>query len=317
MPDFELVLVDHGSKDGTYALMKKYARRDSRIDVLRQPRGTGFVNVVNFAWRETGADLIARMDADDFCYPARLQCQVRLLRENPDLAACGAQVRIRRRPGGGKERETGPPDGGYADYEKWINSLVTPEQIARERFIDSPIANPTSVIRRTALESFGGYRDTPWAEDYDLWLRMLEAGERIGKVDRVLLDWHDSEARATRTIDRYSQDNFQRAKAHYLARLPLVRERGVAICGAGPIGKKLGRRLREEHGVTVGAFFEVSEKRIGNEIGGAPVLPGEALADSPRRVLIGAVGLPGARERIRILATAAGYEEGTDFFCVA
>lgn len=317
LPDFELVLVDHGSVDGTFSLMKKYARRDSRIDVLRQPRGSAFVNVLNFAWRETAANLVARMDADDFSYRARLQRQVRFLDENPALAACGAHVRIRKRPAGGGARETGPPDQGYAEYASWLNSLVTPERIARERFIDSPVANPTSVIRRPALERLGGYQDPPWAEDYDLWLRLLEAGETIGKVDRVLLDWYDSERRSTRTIDRYTQDNFQRAKAHYLARLPLARERGVSICGAGPIGKKLGRRLREEHGIPVGAFFEVSENRIGNRIGGVPVLPGEALADSPRRVLIGAVGLPGARERIRGLATEAGYVEGADFFCVA
>ena len=317
LPDFELVLVDHGSIDGTYSLMKKYARRDSRIDVLKQQRGISFVNVLNFAWRETGADLVARMDADDFSYPARLQYQVRFLEENPELSACGAHVRIRKRHGGRGRGAPVLPDQGYAVYEKWLNSLVTPEQVARERFVDSPVSNPTAVIRRPVLERFGGFEDPPWAEDYDFWLRLLEAGERIGKVDRVLLDWHDSESRSTRTVERYTQDNFQRAKAHYVARLPLVRERGVSICGAGPIGKKLGRRLREEHGVTVGAFFEVNENRIGKKIGGVPVFSNEALSDAPRRVLIGAVGQPGARARIRELAEETGYEEGTDFFCVA
>ena len=126
-----------------------------------------------------------------------------------------------------------------------------------------------------------------------------------------------ADRRATRTQSRYAQDNFQRAKAHYLARLPAVRACGVDIAGAGPIGKKLARRLKRDHGVTVGSFFEVSEKRIGNAIDGVPVLPSDALSDSPHRVLVGAVGLPGARETIRELARDAGYTEGLDFFCVA
>ena len=316
LPDFELVLVDHGSEDATFSIMKKYARRDSRIEVLRKPRRAPFVSVANFAWQESSGDLVARMDADDFAYPAKLQHQVKFLSEHPGIAACGTLVRIRKRRSPA-ESGHGDPDQGYADYETWINSLVMPEQIAAERFIDSPLANPTTMIRRSVLEQYDGYADEIWAEDYDLWLRMLEAGERLGKVDRVLLDWLDSEHRATRTLDRYTQQNFQRAKAHYLARLPIVRERGVAICGAGPIGKKLARRLAEKWGVTVGAFFEVSENRIGNAIAGIPVLPSEAIPDSPHRVLIGAVGLPGARDRIRGLAIEAGFVEGTDFFCVA
>jgi glycosyltransferase involved in cell wall biosynthesis len=316
LPDFELILVDHGSLDGTFSVMKKYARRDSRIDVLKKPRGAPFVSVANLAWQESRGDLIARMDADDFAYPARLQHQVRFLADHPAIAACGTLVRIRKRRTADSSAHT-EPDQGYADYESWINALVTPADIAAQRFIDSPLANPTTLVRRSALERFGGYADPEWAEDYDLWLRLLEAGETLGKVEKVLLDWFDSDTRSTRTIDRYSQDQFQRAKAHYLARLPLVRQRGVSICGAGPIGKKLARRLRGDHGVTIGAFFEVSESRIGNAIHGIPVLPAEALADSPRRVLIGAVGLPGARDQIRELALGSGYREGLDFFCVA
>lgn len=316
LPDFELVLVDHGSLDGTFSLMKKFARQDSRIDVLKKPRSAPFVSVANLAWQESRGELIARMDADDFSYPARLQHQVKFLVEHADLAACGTLVRIRKRRSPDSRAHT-EPDGGYAGYEAWINSVVTPEAIAAQRFIDSPLANPSTVVRRSALERFGGYADPSWAEDYDLWLRMLEAGETLGKVEKVLLDWFDSDTRATRTIDRYTQNQFQRAKAHYLARVPAVRQRGVSICGAGPIGKKLARHLRHEHGITVGAFFEVSENRIGNTIDGIPVLPSEAIPDSPHRVLIGAVGLPGARDRIRTLAKAAEFTEGVDFFCVA
>ncbi len=310
-PDFEMVLVDHGSTDGTYSLMKKFARQDARIQVLKARAGASFIAAANLAWHEARGKLIARMDADDFAYSAKLQHQVRLMAEHPELGACATQVRIRKRAGGG------PPDQGYAEYETWINSVISPEEIASQRFIDSPVPNPTALIRRTVLEQLDGYADRTWAEDYDFWLRMMEKGIPIGKVDKVLLDWYDSDSRATRRQSRYSLENFQLAKAHYLSRMDSVLEKGVAICGAGPIGKKVARMLKDE-GVFVEAFFEVSENRIGNQIGGVPVFASDQIAEwKGRAVLIGAVGVPGGRDAVRELVNPLGFVEGTDFFCVA
>ena len=311
LPNFELVLVDHSSTDGTYSLMKKFARQDSRVQVVKARSGSSFISAANQAWHEAQGELIARMDSDDFAYSAKLQHQVRFLAENPDMGACATQVRIRKRAGGG------PPDKGYADYETWINSVVSPADIANQRFIDSPIPNPTALIRRSVLEKFDGYADRVWAEDYDLWLRLMEAGVVIGKVERVLLDWYDSDSRATRQQSRYSLENFQLAKAHYLARLDPVIEKGVAICGAGPIGKRIAKMLKAE-GIFIEVFFEVNEKQIGNQIGGVPVIGSEGMAEMKNRViLLGAVGSPGGRQRIRDLALPLGFIEGEDFFCVA
>lgn len=313
LPDFELVLVDHGSSDSTFSIMKKYVRRDSRVRAARAPEGSTFVEALNFCTLESQGDLLVRMDADDFSYADRLQCQAKYLEENPDVAVCGSLVRIRLRQ---SDLSGVDPLPGYADYEKWLNTIVTPEAVAAERFIDSPIANPTAMIRREAMEQIGGYNDVEWAEDYDLWLRMLGAGKRIGKVDRVLLDWYDSDTRVTRTSVRYSQDHFLQAKAFYLAKEPLVMELGASIAGAGPIGKKMARWLKE-FGIRVECFFEVNERRIGNQIAGIPVKDGNCLKEAQGTVLIGAVGLPGARDKIRALAGAAEFVEGKDFFCVA
>lgn len=330
LPDFEMVVMDHHSTDGTWREMKKYARRDQRIRILKAPEGAGFIKVVNLVWHEAHGDLIARMDADDFAYPARLQYQVKAMTEHPEWAACGTGVRIRKRTtqkleqadlfgDGGDSGETifTLPDGGYAEYEKWINSVVAPEDIAAQRFIDSPISNPTSVVRREVLERYSGYADEDWAEDYDFWLRMLEDQLTIGKVDRVLLDWHDGETRATRTQSRYAMDRFHLAKAHYLARLPLVQRYGVVIAGAGPIGKKMARRLIDR-AIPVRAFFDINKRRIGDEIHGAKVLNRSEMGKfKGEAVMLGAVGLPGARDNVRSFAIPAGFVEGEDFFCIA
>jgi glycosyltransferase involved in cell wall biosynthesis len=310
--DFEIILVDHRSSDETFSLMEEKALSDPRIRVFRC--GGTFVEAANLAWREASGAFIARMDSDDIAAPERLRLQRDFLQDHPDLAACGTLVRIlKREPDGAFS----PPDGGYLRYERWINSLVTPGDIAAQRFIDSPMPNPAAMVRREVLESVGGYGDPLWAEDYDLWLRLLESGYRLGKVPQVLLDWHDAGTRSTRTVERYSQARFQEAKAHYLARLGEVRRLGVVLCGAGPIGKEMAGLLRNE-GIAVHAFLEVNPRRIGNRIGGAPVYGTDRAGEfAGRAILLPAVGRGSGRETIRQVLQTEGFIEGETFFCVA
>ncbi|MCG8601810.1 MAG: glycosyltransferase [Verrucomicrobiales bacterium] len=310
--DFEFVIVDHRSTDRTSDILEALAGRDRRIRLFRH-EGT-FVEAANLAWRSAEGDLIARMDSDDIAHPDRLAKQLDFLDKFPHLAACGTGVNIVKR---GKNGRPEPADGGYQRYENWVNSVISPASIFRERFVDSPLPNPTAMIRRTVLEELDGYADPVWAEDYDFWLRLLEKGHHLGKVGEPLLDWYDAPERSTRQIERYELSRFQEAKAHFLSRLDRVRELGVSICGAGPIGKEMAQLL-EAKGVHVAAFYEVNKRQIGNQIAGIPVCDHAAAAEQKgHTVLLSAVGQPGARERIRKLLRAAEYREGEDFFCVA
>lgn len=309
---FEILLVDHASSDGSDKLMQGFAREDERIRVLRCEGS--YVEACNLAWQAASGDLIARMDADDLAAPARLRIQRDYLLQHPELAGCGSRVRIAKRRGSGA---LGPPDGGYQRYEAWINALLTPESISRERFIDSPLPHPTTMLRREVLEAVGGYADPPWAEDYDLWLRLIERGFLLGKTPEVLLDWIDAPTRSSRTLSRYALPQFQEAKAHYLARLDSVRERGVVMCGAGPTGKDLAHRLRR-HGVQLQAFLEVNPRQIGQRLQGAPVLAADqASSFLGSAILLSAVGQAEGRTRIREWLYESGFTEGEDFFCVA
>ena len=140
-------------------------------------------------------------------------------------------------------------------------------------------------------------------------------GVRFGKVEEKLFVWTDSPGRLTRSHDMYGQDQVWRMKAHHLARETGVRDRGVAICGAGPIGKRLASLLAAE-GVVVHGFFEVNPRRIGARIAGVPVAgPDEFGSRWRTAVALSAVGVAGGRARVRALARAAGYQEGSDFWC--
>ncbi|MEZ5324599.1 MAG: glycosyltransferase [Verrucomicrobiales bacterium] len=311
--DLEILLIANDSTPGTLAVMNDLAGADRRVRILHSPPRAGFITALNLGWYQARGRFLARMDADDFSYPDRIARQVQCLNDNAELVACGSHVRIIRR---GRDGEHLPPLQGFADYEKWLNSLTTPQSIAAQRFIDSPLSNPSAMIRKEAMEQLGGYRVVDWAEDYDFWLRMIEAGLQVGIVPEVLLDWFDSELRMTRNDNHYSQRRFLQAKAHFLGRLAVVRDLGVGICGAGPIGKRLARLLKKQ-GVRIAAFYDVNDRRIGNVILGRPVLGATAMPPSGQQVLIGAVGVSGARDLIRERVAPLGYEEGQDFFCVA
>ncbi len=305
--ELELIVVDDGSTDRTGAIVGAVA--DPRLRVLRFAENRGVAAAAEAGRRAARAEFVARMDADDVAHPERIARQLDFLRANPELAGCGTRVRLV----GAPEADAGR---GFAEHVRWLNGLDTPEGLAAGRFIDSPIANPSSMVRAAALAEVGGHRDPPWAEDYDLWLRLLDAGHRLCNLAEELLDWSDSPGRLTRSDPRYAPERFTEAKAHYLAKLPAVREGGVEIAGAGPIGKRTARALAHE-GVGVHQFWEVNPRRVGETIGGVPVAAHDRFRRSPGRVLLGAVGLPGARSRLRTLAAGAGFREGEDFFCVA
>jgi len=304
MKEFELHLILNGCTDGSDAIAERFSNSDSRVGLLSLKGSPDVAAAANLGISMANCPFIARMDSDDVAYPDRLERQYKLLSDDQSLAAVGGRVRL-----------IDPQGEGMQRYVDWVNGHATPEDVARERFIECPVVQPSLMFRREALLEAGGYRDVTWAEDHDLFFRMLEAGMRFGKVDEVVLDWRDSATRLTRTHASYGEEEVWKMKSHYLARLPEVCARGVAICGAGPIGKRLARLLTLER-IEVHGFFEVNPRRIGEGIQGVPVAGPEEFGRRWREaVLLSAVGVEGGRERVRGIADAAGYLEGEDFWC--
>ena len=91
--DFEFLIVDDGSTDGTLPILNRFAARDSRIRVISRPN-TGIVGALNEMLGLARADLVARMDADDVALPVRFERQVRYLDEHPECVMVGSRVTI-------------------------------------------------------------------------------------------------------------------------------------------------------------------------------------------------------------------------------
>lgn len=310
MQDIEVVAVDDGSQDGSAIILRDWMQRDPRVRPVFAEHA-GIVEAPNKGLHMCRGEFIARMDADDRMHRYRLQRQVEYFESNPFLSVVSCLV------------ETFAEDGvgeGMRIYQDWLNALVTHADIAREIFIESPIANPTAMMRRSELVALGGYQERGWPEDYDLWLRYYLAGKLFAKVPEVLFYWREHAQRATHTQSRYSVESFLRAKAHFLIDGPLQGRDGLLVWGAGKTGRRLVKHL-QRCGAVLDAFIDITPKKIGGTLRGAPVIGPEAVVEWWRRfsrpVLIAAVASRGARALIRAQLEEWGLEEGVDYWCAA
>ena len=303
----EVVVVDDGSTDRSPDILACHAARDDRLRQVPAGPEPGLVAALNQGLAAARGTYLARFDADDLCHARRLETQMALLEANPHVVVAGCQVASFPR------RTLGL---GYRLYDAWVNGILTPEAHGRERYVESTLPHPSAMMRTEELRALGGYRAGAWPEDLDLWLRIHAAGGALQKVPEVLYYWRDHPGRASRIDARYSRAAFLRLKAYHLARDPWLAGREVIIWGAGPIGRQLGRGLREE-GVPVVAHVDVDPAKIGRSRGGVSVIaPGE-LSRFTDVVVLAAVGARGARQIIRGELTGLGYVEGRDFLAVA
>lgn len=308
--DFEIVAVDDGSTDATGAILQDWLALDERLRVIHQAH-SGIIAALNCGLAACQAPLVARMDGDDRSHPERLAKQSAYLETHPKVDVVGCLV------------EGFPPGQvreGYRIYMEWLNSLVEESDIRREIFVESPLAHPSVMFRRAAIERAGGYQEHGWAEDYDLWLRLYLQGGRFGKVPQVLLAWREHPERLTRRDGRYSLENFLRAKAYYLARGPLVDRSAVVIWGAGMLGRRLSKHLLRQS-VPLRAFVDIDPRKIGRTRRGLPILDPRELTEwwrgQDRPVLLAAVGSRGARQIIRKNLRTMGLKEAEDWWAVA
>lgn len=310
LPDFEIVAVEDGSSDATRQILRAWAGRERRLRLLERPHA-GIVGALNAGLEVCAAPYVARMDTDDHSFPERLALQAAYLEAHPE--ACLVSCRVAGFPAGQVRM-------GFAIYLDWLNALLSDEQMRREIFVESPLPHPSVMFRREWVQRVGGYQERGWAEDYDLWLRLFLAGGHFAKLDQVLLEWREHAGRLTRTDERYSLENFLRAKAFYLARGPLVGRDAVIVWGAGMMGRRLGKQL-ERQGAPLAAFVDIDPAKIGHTRRGRPVIAPEDLLDLWGRyahpVILAAVGARGARFLIRERLNALGLVEGQDWWSAA
>lgn len=293
--NLEIVVVNDGSTDGTLGIL-----RDQTGIKLLDRSHRGIVPALNDGLAAASGEYVARMDADDLCHLGRIEKQAAFLDAFPSLGMVGCRVGF----GGDREKQA-----GYAAYVDWINELIDPGDIALNRFVESPFAHPSVMFRRELFEQFGAYRDGPFPEDYELWLRWMANGVKAGKVDEELLVWNDPPDRLSRTAPRYSIEAFYETKAKYL--FQWLEQNNphhpkLIVWGAGRVTRKRTAIL-EQYGIRITQYVDIKKRQLNC---GTPVILPSGIPDPTTCFVLPMVGKRGAREQIRAVLHQRGFTEG-------
>lgn len=158
--DFEFLILDDGSQDGSRAIIETYAARDSRIrPILRENRG--LIASLNQLLAEARAPIIARMDADDISLPDRFARQYAFLAEHPDYAVIGSWADDIDENGHPWPIDAPAHPVTHADFLERITA-------------GGPLmCHPAVMMRKAPVLAVGGYHAAfRHCEDLDLWLRL-------------------------------------------------------------------------------------------------------------------------------------------------
>jgi len=303
--DFECVMVDNNSSDGSREIALGWEHHDPRFTLVKEER-QGVMFASNRGAEEGRGTYLARMDADDVALPRRLRLQSEFLDQNPEFGAVA-----------GKVLHVGDPQNteGFRRFVEWSNSLCTYKEIYHRRFIEAPIVNPTAMWRRSTMEQHGMYLAGDFPEDYEMWLRWLDRGVKIAKIQEVILEWHDSEQRLTRTDPIYSDRSFFEIKSKYLAKC-LAENNSfhpcVAVWGASRISRRRARIL-EQHGISISTYIDTKKGRQIER----DVIYYEDLPLAGEMFILTYIRQMDNRERIQAFLEDRGYVEGKDYLLVS
>lgn len=170
--DFEFIIIDDGSSDETPFIIEEYAKRDSRIVFLQNSQNLKISQALNQGLEIANGEFIARMDADDWSYPERLEVQLDFMMAHPEVVICGANIEV-------------------CDQNlNILNSRTYPRtnsQIRKRIFKINPFAHSVTFYRTEIAKNAGGYdANFNLAEDYDLYFRMGKYGE-FANIPKILL----------------------------------------------------------------------------------------------------------------------------------
>ena len=169
--DFEFIIINDGSTDGTGAILERYAQVDDRMYIHHQ-ENLGLIASLNKGCRLARGKYIARMDADDISLSDRLAKQVHYMETHPDIGILGTWIEY--------------IDESGKRYGQW-RMPAQPGLVGWSLIFGTCLAHPTVIMRRDVLESLHFYRpEALHVEDYDLWTR-ASFSTKLANLPEVLL----------------------------------------------------------------------------------------------------------------------------------
>jgi len=203
--DFEFIICDDGSSDGTDVVLEKLSFQDNRIIILKNGKNLGLAQTLNNCLAVAKGEYIARMDDDDISHPTRFEEQVSFLDSHPEYAVVGTSCNL------------------YDENGVWGTSVVCGERSKLDIFMGRSFAHPSVMMRKEAVLKVGGYTVsdiTLRTEDYDLWCKLYFEGFKGYNLSNTLLDYYEGRDSYVKRKYRYRVDEY-RLRKHWINKLEL------------------------------------------------------------------------------------------------
>lgn len=196
-----VIVLDGPVAEGVEVVVRSFVDKQKNARFLRLPENVGSGRASQAGLETIDAEFVARLDSDDVAKPERFEKQAVFLNEHPDVAAVGTAV---------EEFAREPGDSGT------IRAL--PEDPSRYARMNSPLNNPSVMMRTAAIKRAGGYHDVHFMEDYDLFARLLRDGWRLHNLPEPLTYFQVDDAQFARRTGREmfaSERHMQRNLVRY------------------------------------------------------------------------------------------------------
>ena len=182
---FEIILIsDNINISSEIKVYLKCLEKNPKIKVIYNKKNIGLAQSMNKAFSFSTGEYIARMDADDFSMKERLEQEVNILENKKEIGlVCSDYTYM---------------DESSKDMNKQCSSFNNKDIIIKLPYLNV-IHHPTVMMRRKVFEKSGGYRNFPCAQDYDLWLRMLDNGIKFYIINIPLLKYRIRSSSITST----------------------------------------------------------------------------------------------------------------------
>jgi len=300
--NWELIIVDDFSTDGSYQLVEEFAKKYSKITLLKNSE-SGIIPALQLAFKHSKGDFITRMDSDDIMHPQKIETLTNNLMANKRQSIAIGLVEYF------SDTELGD---GYKNYETWLNKLTKSGNNFSEIYKECVIPSPCWMIHRDDLIACDAFNPHRYPEDYDLTFRFYEQGYSCIPCDKVLLHWRDYATRSSRTQAHYNQNYFLEIKLHYFLKLDYDVSRPLVIWGAGSKGKTIAKIFIEKDV----PFYWIcnNPKKIGKDIYNQEMLPISYLKELKNALSIISVANNDAQTYIKNYMKELNLEPMKDYF---
>lgn len=189
--NFEFIICNDCSNDGSSLILEEYRQLDKRIVVINNVKNLGLAASLNKCLEKSRGEYIARMDCDDIALPNRFEEQIKWMEKYKDVCAVGSSIEY--------INDKGLVYGRCAVQNEEFYEL-------KDAVKASKLVHPSVMMRKESVVEVGGYTVnslTTRAEDYDLWCKLCERGYVIANMPQILFHYREDDSNLVRRKYKY------------------------------------------------------------------------------------------------------------------